>query len=466
LKISEFKTPNTFVIIGALLFLTASLTWIIPAGEFDRTEKNGRKVVVNNSFEFVEPNPQGIGPLLTAPLRGFINAAEIIGFVLIVGGAFGVFQRTRAVDSAIMGIAKAHKNSKLIQLTLIPLLMLIFALGGAVFGMSEEVIPFILVFIPLALMLGYDSIVGVSIPFIGSVVGFAGAFLNPFTVGIAQGIADLQIFSGMGYRIIVWFVVVSAAITFVSLYAKKIKRNPESSPVYELDKAKRKLIDTDQIEAHEGITLRHKIVLLTFLAGLGVLILGVLEYEWYIQEISALFFLLGIAVGIVGKLKVTEVTDSFVSGAKDLISTALVIALARGILVLAQDGKIIDTILFSLSKPISALHPILSSQAMFGLQTVINFFVPSGSGQAVLTMPIMAPLSDLVGVSRQTAVLAFQMGDGFSNLIIPTSAVTMGILALAGIPWEKWAKWISPLFVILMLLGMILLIPPYFFNWQ
>ena len=446
------------------MIITAILTWLIPGGEFARELVNGRSVVIPGSFNFIESDPQSY-EIFLAPIRGFIDAANIIGFVLIVGGAFGVFQKTEAVNSAIMGIAKAHKKSKVVRALVIPLFMILFALAGAIFGMSEEVIPFILVFIPMALMLGYDSIVGVAIPFVGAGAGFAGAFINPFTVGIAQAIAGLQPLSGMFYRIFAWVIITSVAIAFVMMYARKIKRNPEKSPTYEKDKIKKQKIDHQEIEEHSGISKRHKLVLFAFLFGLAVLIFGVMQYEWWIAEISALFFILGIAVGMIGKLTVTEITDSFVDGAKDLIATALVIALARGILILSQDGKIIDTILYGLSSPISYLHPIVSSQAMFVVQSMLNFFVPSGSGQAVLTMPIMAPLADLVNVSRQTAVLAFQFGDGFSNLIIPTSAVTMGILALADIPWEKWAKWILPLEVLFFIIGALLLIPPFLFNW-
>lgn len=466
MKLAKLKAPNTFVIIFSLLIVTALLTWLIPAGEFERTEVNGRKVVISETFKYVEKNPQHIDDVLTSPLLGFIDAASIIGFVLIVGGAFGVFSKTKAVDSAIIGIAKAHSNSKFLQAMIIPILMILFALGGAVFGMSEEVIPFILVFVPLALMLGYDTIVGIAIPFVGAGAGFAGAYLNPFTLGIAQGVAGLPLYSGFGYRVIVWIIVTTAAVTFVLLYGKRIKKDPSKSPTYLKDIEKKKKIDFSEIQQHEGLSIKHKVVLGIFVAGIAVLIIGVLQFGWYINEISAVFLVTGIAVGIAGKLSAGEITDSFIAGAKDLVATALVIALARGILILAQEGKIIDTLLYNLSQPISVLHPIVSSQAMFIVQTMINFFVPSGSGQAVLTMPIMAPLADLVGITRQTAVLAYQFGDGFSNMIIPTSAVTMGVLALADVPWEKWAKWILPLEIIFLIIGMLLLIPPYFMNWQ
>ena len=466
MNIAKLKVPNTFFIIFSLLFITAVLTWIIPGGEFQREEVNGRQVVVNNTFSYVKGNPQGLDDVLLAPIKGFVDASLIIGLVLIVGGAFGVFQKTSAVDAAILGIVKVHNKSKMVRLFLIPILMTLFSFAGATFGMSEEVIPFILVFVPLALMLGYDTLTGIAIPFIGAGAGFAGAFLNPFTVGIAQGISRLQLFSGIGYRMICWSVITAAAILFVVRYANKIKKDPSLSATYKGDIEKRKKIKLSDVDDFSGLTLTHKLVLITFLSGLAVLVFGVLEFGWYIEEISAVFLLTGIVVGFVGRLSVNEITDSFIQGAKDLAATALVIALARGILILSQDGKIIDSILYTLSIPISAIHPVIASQAMFVVQTMINFFVPSGSGQAVLTMPIMAPLADLVNVTRQTAVLAFQFGDGFSNLIIPTSAVTMGILAIADVPWEKWARWILPLEIIFLILGLLLLIPPHFFVWN
>lgn len=465
MNLSRLKNPNTYLIIFSILILAAVLTWIIPPGEFSRIVKDGRTIVENGTYHSVEKNPQGIGAILTAPIKGFINAAEIIGFVLIVGGAFGIFQRTEAVDSGIKSMAKAYKKSPVVRKMLIPLFMVLFSLGGAVFGMSEEIIPFILFFVPMSLMLGYDSITGVAIPFVGSGAGFAGAFINPFTVGIAQGIAGLPPLSGIEYRIFVWVVVTAVSIFFVMRYAEKIKKNPELSPVYETDKKKRKNIDYSAIEEHEGLDKSHKRVLLVFALGMCVLVFGVLEYQWYIEEICALFIATGILVGIVGKLKVSEITDSFTEGASQLVSTALIIGLARGIFIIADEGKIIDTILFSLSGVIEDFHPVVSSQAMFVVQSLINFLVPSGSGQAALTMPVMAPLSDLVGVTRQTAVLAYQFGDGFTNLIIPTSAVTLGVLSLAGVSWEKWAGWMIKLQIVLFITGLLLLIPPYFMNW-
>ncbi|MBI9060320.1 MAG: putative basic amino acid antiporter YfcC [Labilibaculum sp.] len=458
-------TPNTYFIISSIIIIVAILSWFIPAGEYNRTLVDGKNIVVNNSFHSVESNPQSIPDVLMAPIKGFVEAALIIGFVLFVGGIFGILQKTEAVDSVIKSIAKAHKKSKFVKKMLIPIFMIIFSLSGAAFGMSEEIIPFILIFVPMSLALGYDSVTGVAIPFVGASVGFAGAFLNPFTIGIAQGIADVPIFSGIEYRLIVWLIVTIVAILFVSRYAKKIKAKPETSITYEKDTELRKKLNLTEIEKYEGMDFRHKSVMVSFIIGLLVLVFGVLNYGWFIEEISAVFLTIGIVIAITGKLSIDETSNAFVNGAKDLVGTALIIAFARGILIVSVDGKIIDTILFTLSSAIDGLHPIVASQTMFLVQSFMNFFVPSGSGQAALTMPIMAPLGDLVGVSRQTAVLAFQFGDGFTNMIIPTSAVTMGVLALADIPWQKWARWILPLEIILFLIGLLLLVPPFFMNW-
>ncbi len=460
-----FKVPHTLVIIFSIVIIVAILTYIIPGGKFERIEKEDRTVVIGDSFEYVANKPQGIGAILLAPFRGFTEAANIIAFVILVGGAFAVIQKTGAIDGMIKSISAAHARSKLLRTFMIPLLMTIFALGGAIFGMSEEVIPFILIFIPLALSLGYDSIVGTAIPFIGAGVGFAGAFINPFTIGIAQGIAELPPVSGVFYRILCWVLITGTAIFFVSRYAAKVKKNPKISPTFEIDHEKRKS-NTENLNAQsDSMDKTHLFVIILFGLSLVLLIVGVLQFGWYIPEIAGLFLGAAIVCGLVGKLSPGKMAESFVNGTKDMMSAVLIIAFARGILVIATDGQIIDTILNSLSNQITKFHPIFAGQAMFIVQTFINFFIPSGSGQAALTMPIMAPLSDLIGVTRQTAVLAFQFGDGFSNMIIPTSGVTMAVLGLGKIPWERWAKWILPLEIIFVLIGLLLLIPPVIFHW-
>ncbi|MEM8962853.1 MAG: AbgT family transporter [Acidobacteriota bacterium] len=458
----SLKVPNTFVLIFLLIALVAGLTWVVPGGEFDRVEKNGRQVVEPGTFEVVESEPQGLVAIFLSPIKGFVDAAEIIGFVLLVGGAFGAIQHTGAIDAALRSLALAQERSRLLRLALIPIFMVVFSLGGATFGMSEETIPFVLIFVPLALSLGYDSIVGVAIPFVGAGAGFASAFLNPFTVGVAQGIAEVDQFSGLEYRLVCWVVITTVAIVWVMRYAAKIQAKPELSLVYDIDQRKRESGVHWSADEHEGMTTRQRWVLIVFALGLVALVIGVLQAGWYIQEIAALFLAIGVIGGLVGGLKGGELVDAMLDGTKALVATAMLIAFARAVLVVAQDGRIIDTVLNALSGVIGGVHPIVSSQVMFVLQSVLNFLVPSGSGQAALTMPIMAPLADLVGVSRQTAVLAFQFGDGFSNLIVPTSAICMGVLTLAEIPWDRWVRWMLPLQAVFLLIGFLLLIPAHF----
>lgn len=476
MKLSRFKAPDTTLIIFSIIVLAAVMTWFVPPGAFDKQEievegAGMREVVVEGSFQYLEREEEGLldrlggtlALILLAPFLGFTDpdAAGIIAFVLFVGGAFAVLQKTGAVDAALRRMVGLSRQSRVIELLIVPLFMTLFSLAGAVFGMSEETIPFVLIFIPLALALGYDSIVGVAIPFVGAGAGFAGAFLNPFTVGVAQGIAGLPPFSGIGYRIAVWVATTTVTVAFVMWYAHRIKQDPTKSPMYALDEQRRAdgVLETPDAES-AGFTGRHAATLGVFFAGIGLLVFGVTQYGWYIPEIAAFFIGLGIVLGLVGGLKPSEVSSGFMDGARDLVATAIIIGLARGILVVMQEGQIIDTVLFALASALEGTGEVFAAQGMFAVQTAINFFVPSGSGQAALTMPLMAPLSDLAGVSRQTAVLAFQLGDGFTNLIIPTSAVLMGCLALAKIPWPTWARWILPLQIVLFLLGLLLLIAP------
>ncbi|NPV12469.1 MAG: putative basic amino acid antiporter YfcC [Ignavibacteria bacterium] len=461
----KLRVPNTYLLIFSLLVFIAILTWVIPGGKYERTLVNGREVVVPGSFKYVESNPQDLFDLFIAPLKGFKEAALIIGFILFVGGAFNVLTSTGAIDAFIKRLLLMHNKSPIMRAAFIPILVILFSFGGATFGMNEEIIPFVLILVPIALALGYDSIVGVAIPLIGAHIGFASAFLNPFNVGIAQGIAELPLFSGLSYRVFCWIISTTIAIIFITYYSRKVYKNPSISPVFDIDQ-ERKLNETNlELNSEEKLTLRHKLVLLIFVLSLAGLVIGVIKFKWFIEEISALFVIMGVLAGIFGGLKTDKIVNSFINGAKDLVGTAIIVALARATLVISRDAHIIDTILYGLTPFVESSSPIFSAQKMFIVQAIINFFVHSGSGQAALTMPIMAPLADLTGVSRQTAILAFQFGE-YTNIIIPTSAVTMGALTMAKVPWERWAKLVLPLMVILFLLGFILLIPPFLINYQ
>ena len=473
MALARFKAPDTALIIFSIIVCAAILTWIVPPGAFDRTEMNvpgvgTREVVVPGTFRTVEREDRGVlgtlvhsaGMVFKAPILGFTDpeAAPIIAFVFLIGGSFAVLQRTGAVDAALRRLVRASQQSRLLGLMLLPLFMTLFSLGGATFGMAEETVPFVLIFVPLALALGYDSLTGAAIPFIGSAAGFAAAFFNPFTVGVAQGIAGVPPFSGAAFRVGLWLITTALAIAFVMWHAHRVRRDPTSSPTYVVDEVKRRGgLQLADIET--SFTRRHRAVLAIFFIGLAVLVWGVLPSAqgglgWYIVEIAALFVALGLMIGTVGGLGGDGTAGAFMDGARQLAGTAVLIGLARGILIVLQDGQVIDTILYSMATALQGTSSSTAAMAMFSVQTAINFFVPSGSGQAALTMPLMAPLSDLVGVSRQTAVLAFQMGDGFTNMIIPTNAVLMGVVALAGIPWSQWARWVLPLQIVLFAVGL------------
>lgn len=461
-KRSRVRLPHTLVIVQILVILVLLLSWVVPSGEYQRVQKDGRLTTVPGTYHRVAKVFLGPQMLLIAPIKGFLDGALIIAFLFIIGGAFNVIQATGAIEATIGRVTRAVASRPVLERLLIPILMTVFSLGGSVFGMAEETIPFVLIFIPLAMSLGYDSIVGVSIPFLGAAAGFAAAFFNPFTVGIAQGLSDVPLYSGLGYRVICWFIGTGVMILYVMIYARRVKRDPDSSPVRELDRTRPR-------EAPAGGSApawdrRHAWILTLFLLGMGTLIYGILREKWFIEEIGALFLAMGILMGLVAGLRPSRIAESFVLGAKDMVNVAFIVASGRALLIIAQQSKILDTILFHGSSLISSLPLLVTAQVMFLVQSVINFFIHSGTGQAALTMPIMAPLSDLVGLTRQTMVFAFQLCE-FINPILPTSAVTMGVLGMARIPWETWARWFLPLMVLLILLSFLLLIPPVLMRW-
>ena len=469
MKTLKLRLPHTLILIYLMVVLTVVATWIVPGGEYQRVEKQVESktltVPVPGSYQRIDSRPQGLGGLFVSPVRGFIDAAAIIAILFIVGGAFNVIQQTGAIAGVIHNITFAFGRNKALRVLLIPTVMIIFSIGGGVWGMCEETMPFILIFVPLALSLGYDTIVGVAMPFLGAAAGFAGAFFNPFTVGIAQGIAGLPMYSGIGYRLAVWAGGTAIAVAVVMRYAARVRKSPEISPTYEEDLEKRKRLSVDRpILEKAALTVRQRLVLLVFVAGFVVMVFGILKYQWFINEIAGVFLAMGILAGVVGRLKGDEFGKAFVEGAKDMVNAALIIGAARAILFVAKDGMIMDTILSGLAGAISRFHPIVSAQIMFVSQCVINFFVHSGTAQAALTIPIMAPLGDLVGITRLTAVFAFQLAE-YINPVLPTSGVTMGVLGLAGLKWEKWAKWMVPLLVLWILFAALSLIPPVLTQW-
>jgi uncharacterized ion transporter superfamily protein YfcC len=525
------KIPHTYVIIFYIIVIAAICTWIVPGGEFQRELKTlpdgtSKNVIIPDSFDYVSNAPQ-TWQVFSALFDGFVDKAGIIVFILLIGGAFWIMNASKAIDVAIFSFLKFTKkleDKKFIKAVgvnniILTLIMLVFSIFGAIFGMSEETIAFIIIFVPLAISMGYDSIVGVSICFVAAGLGFAGAMLNPFTIGIAQGLSDVPLFSGIEYRFICWIIINFVGIAFVLRYAAKIKKDPKKSPVYEDDKVWRNKSGNgvESIEYHTSIsawiiyailfavmiiysfsktetilsignshTVFPIIPILTGIFGISsifalrksahffvlnlliftilYLIVGVMGYKWYIMEIATLFFVMGLSSGIAMNYSPNKITKFFMEGVNDIMGAAMVVGLAGGIIIILQNGKIIDTMLFSVSESMNNVGRFGSLSIMYAIQTMINIIIPSGSAKAALTMPIMAPFSDLIGVSRQATIMAFQFGDGFTNMITPTSGVLIGVLGVAKIPYEKWVKWITPFMIILMILGLLLLIPTITIN--
>ena len=516
------RIPHTYVIIFTLVIIAASFTWFIPGGEYVDVvrEVNGSEVeeVV---FQNVENQPQ-TWQVFGALYKGFVRQSSIIVLILMIGGAFWIMNHCKAIDVGILSFLKFSRRLEKyrvirwlgVENIIITLVMVMFSIFGAVFGMSEETIAFIIILVPLAISMGYDSITGVSMVFVAAGLGFAGAVLNPFTIGIAQGLSDLPLFSGIEYRVFCWFVITFIGIAWVLRYAKRVKKDPTRSVVYEEDEywRERGATDIEAVRMHTPraawvswlillgimvafsvdqpqtvmkvgnssatlpmipfltalfaisgfVTLRktaHFFILTLLIHTILFLIVGVMGYGWYIMEIATLFFAMGIFSGIAMDYTPNRITKLFIEGASDILSAALVVGLAGGIIVILEDGKVIDTILFVLSRSMEGAGEFAAVSLMYVIQTAINVVIPSGSAKAALTMPIMAPFSDLIGLSRQATVMAFQFGDGFTNMITPTSGVLIGVLGVARIPYEKWLRWIAPFMALLIILGFLLLIP-------
>jgi uncharacterized ion transporter superfamily protein YfcC len=434
---AERRPPDALLILFSVLALAVALTWLIPAGEFRREPVNGRQVVVAGSYREVAAAPAPLHRVFTAPVAGFADrdTARIIAFVLLIGGAFGVVEATGAVAAGIGALAGAAARHPGRRRWLVAALMLAFSVGGNTFGMSEEVLVFVLLTLGLARRLGWDPLTGVAIPFIGAGVGFAGAAFNPFTVGIAQGLSGLPLFSGWAFRLAMWAALTAVAIGYVLRHIARLEAGRAAgnwtapAPV-----AEPPILDGSR-----------RAVLALFGLGIALLIIGVARWDWYIDELAGLFLGIGVGAALLGRIRPNQAAAAFADGARAMVMPALFVALSKAVLVVLQEGRVIDTLLQHASAGLGGLPPAVSAQGMFAVQFGINFLVPSGSGQAALTMPIMAPLADLLGIPRQAAVIAFQLGDGLCNFVIPTSGVTMGILAIAGIPFGTWLRWVAGL---------------------
>ncbi|MGG5372433.1 YfcC family protein [Enterococcus sp. AZ196] len=458
LKKSKFVFPHSYTLIFLLIIIAALLTWFIPSGQFKTVVENingmEKTTVVPGTYHQIDKAGygQGIGAILEAPAAGVINAVEVVAFVLIVGGAFGIILKTGAVDRGLFTLAQSLGDKGIL---VIPLSMILFSLGGSTFGMSEEVIPLFAVFVSLMFSLGFDSMTAILILFLGTQAGYIGSTINPFNVLIAQGVADVHGNPLLIYRVICWAVITMISILFTMQYARKVKANPESSIVYKNDqKVKHKF---QNFEIDQPFSTSDKWIIGGFIFGLMIMIWGIISQGWYMVEISALFVGLGLYAGIVARFNQKQIAEAFVDGCADFAYAAVIIGLARGVLVILENGMIIDTILNCLANLLGGLPKFMFSAILLIAQIIVTFFVPSSSGAAALTMPVMAPLADLVHINRDVVVLSNQFGNGLMNLISPTGGVLLAGLAIAEINFSKWLKVGSKIFVILLVASAVLL---------
>jgi len=461
-QLKNIEMPHPLGIIFAVVALAALATYLLPGGTYQRTELDGRMIVVPGSYKTSLANPQGLLSLALVPFNGLLQAADIIILLLIIGGAFSIVKNTGALTTGIYRMTQTMKGREVI---LIPLLMTLFGLAGGIFGMYEEVLPFVGVIVPMAIAMGYDSIVGVCIVYLSTTLGFAGAFFNPFTVGIAQGIAGLPLFSGFTYRMIVWVTMLGFGIAYVMRYAAKIKKNPHLSETFQNDETTRQKYLTDTKELNAKLSRKQILVLTSAGIAFAFLPIGVIHFKWGIGELTGLFFALGICSWLLGGLGFNKGIEAFIEGAREMVGAALLIGIARGIKIVLEDGLVMDTILFYLTSIISIFPKIIAVHIMFFVQCIMSLFLQSGSAQAAVSMPIMAPLSDLLGITRQTAILAFQLGDGFTNFAIPWNGITLAVLNLGLVPIWAWFKWAWKLQAWLIFVCMLLLVWPTLYNW-
>lgn len=460
----KFKMPHIYVILFVFGVIATIATYIVPSGEFKRIKgPEGREMVDADSFHYITSAPVGIVDFISIIPRGLIEAGEIVFFTLIIGGMFMVLRRTGIIEIAVDNLARRFIYKSIF---IIPVLTTVFAIVATLIGTAELSLVYIPVIIPLIIALGYDSITATAIALCGTVVGFTVGVLNPINTGLAQKLSGIPVFSGIGLRIILFIVVLAVTIIFIMRYAKKVQKQPTLSSVYEDDSEKRELYQHITEHAPTTATTRQKWCIAVIFVFFIILVYGVTTQGWFMVEMAGLFIFMGVIVGIVSGLSMQTICEAFNDGFKDVLMGAIIVGLARSIAVVLEDGKIMDTIVHGLGSIIDGTTPTIAVIGMYAVQMLINFIISSGSGQALVTMPIMAPLADMLGITRQTAVLAFQLGDGFTHIFYPTSGYFMAALAIGGVSYTKWIRFFFPLFIIWVVISIITLIIAQLSGWS
>ncbi len=452
---SKFRMPTAYTILFLLIILVAIATWLIPAGAYDYVDD----VPVAGTYHAVDPSPQGISAVLKAAFSGFYDAVDVCVFILMVGGFLGVVMKTGAVDAGVSNIIRLLGGR---EKWLIPILMLLFGLGGTTYGMWEETMAFYPLLIPVFLAAGYDAVVGISVILLGAGAGVICSTVNPFATGIAAGFAGVSLGDGILLRVLQWIVFEGAAIWFVMAYAARVKKNPARSVVG---------VGAGKIQAnvHEApdFTTRRKLIMVVFTATFLIMIYGVIPFDemglplpvlgWWFPELSALFLTAGVIVGLMDSQREDEIAETFVAGCADLLGVALIIGISRGITVLMNDGHITDTVLHWGEEALSNTGPVSFVLLVYLVYLPLTVLIPSSSGLATLSVPVMAPLGRFAGVGGELVVTAFQSASGLVNIVTPTAAVVMGALALGHVPYDRWIKYVWKLALYFLLLTLVFL---------
>lgn len=431
------------ILLFIIMAVVGLLTYLIPAGQYESVVKNGQKVIDPNSFHFIQAIPTSFLGLFSAIPLGLQNAAPLIFMIFLIGGAIKIFETSGAIGGAVAAFARRYGEEK--SSWVLVLITTFFMSLGAFPGMLEAAIPFAPLVVGIALSMKYDVIVGMSTAVMGIAMGFAAGPTNPWNTGIAQQMAGLPLFSGIGFRLGLLFVLAITVNAWILVYAKKVKANPQKSIVYGIvDNSQFNIVNLQDMPFGR----REQLVLLTFIATIVTVVYGTLKLSWGMTEMSAVYIIGAIVGGIIAGYNAQKITSVMIEGAKSIFIGALAIGLARGISVIMQNTKIIDTIVHYSAMPLQGASPFISACLMFIMQALLTFFIPSGSGLAMTTMPIMIPLADLLHLNKQIAILAFQFGDGFGHLAFPTVAVVIGFLAYIKIPFGKWLRYIWPFIII------------------
>lgn len=446
----RFKGINTYVLLFTLLLIGVILTYVIPAGKFDLVQdpETGRMLADPQSFHYVEKNPASFFDLFRSIPKGMVSGASIIFFIFIIAGSVQIINATGAINAGILRLTQRFKGR---EKYLIPIFMIVFSITGAFLGFSEENLVFVPLAVSLARYLGYDGIVGICISYLATQVGFLSGIMNPFNVGVAQGIADLPLFSGIGFRIIIWALYMLVTAWYVMRYAEKVKKNPESSMVFNIKSDSDKFVDLSNIEVE--LTIRHKTIYVGFLIAIFSILYGAYNYGWYVADIAAVFLIFGIISGLICKFSFTKIADEFVAGAKGIVFGALIVGFAKAIYIVLENASVLDTVVSWLVNGIGIFPAALSIIGIFIIQWFINLLVPSATGQAAISMPIFVPVADMLNISRQSSVVAFQLGDGINNSIIPTSSTLLAACTMADVPYHIWVKFLWKLTLIWSVLG-------------